>query len=148
MKEDEIQVFIRGTISYFEEVTGIKAELDIPYTKGPEQVLLDYSGHIGISGSRKGGLYITCSRPMLEEITRKILLTDEVDDQSVFDMIGEIANTIAGNARTSFGSEFNISVPTIFKGKPNNFRIVLRTPVVVLPINWKGHQAYLVVGID
>ena len=70
------------------------------------------------------------------------------DDQSVFDMIGEIANTIAGNARTSFGAEFNISVPTIFKGKPNNFRIILRTPVVVLPVNWKGHQAFLVVGID
>lgn len=148
MKEDEIQVFIRGTISYFEEVTGVKAELDIPYTKGPEQLLLDYSGHIGISGNRKGGLYITCPRAMLEEITRKILLTEEVDEQSVFDMIGEIANTIAGNARISFGSQFNISVPTIFKGKPGNFRIVLRTPVVVLPINWKGYQAYLVVGID
>lgn len=148
MKEEEIQVFIKGTISYFDEVTGIKAELDIPYTKGNEQVLLDYSGHIGITGSRKGGLYITCSHAMLEEITRKILLTDAVDDQSVFDMIGEIANTIAGNARTSFGAEFNISVPTIFKGKPENFRIILRTPVVVLPINWKGHQAYLVVGID
>lgn len=148
MKEEEIQVFIRGTISYFEEVTGIKAELDIPYTKGPEQLLLDYSGHIGISGARKGGLYITCPRGMLEEITKKVLLADEVDEQSVFDMIGEIANTIAGNARTSFGSEFNISVPTIFKGKPNNFRIVLRTPVVVLPVNWKGYQAYLVVGID
>ncbi|MBX3720370.1 MAG: chemotaxis protein CheX [Turneriella sp.] len=148
MKEEEIQVFIRGTISYFEEVTGIKAELDIPYTKGTEQIILDYSGHIGISGSRKGGLYITCTRGMLEEITRKILLTEEVDDQSVFDMIGEIANTIAGNARTSFGAEFNISVPTIFKGKPENFRIILRTPVVVLPINWKGYQAFLVVGID
>ncbi|MBN8221077.1 MAG: chemotaxis protein CheX [Spirochaetes bacterium] len=148
MKEEEIQVFIRGTISYFEEVTGIKAELDIPYTKGTEQIILDYSGHIGISGSRKGGLYITCTRGMLEEITRKILLTEEVDDQSVFDMIGEIANTIAGNARTSFGAEFNISVPTIFKGKPDNFRIILRTPVVVLPINWKGYQAFLVVGID
>lgn len=148
MKEDEIQVFIRGTVSYFEEVTGVKAELDIPYTKGPEQLLLDYSGHIGISGNRKGGLYITCPRAMLEEITRKILLTEEVDEQSVFDMIGEIANTIAGNARISFGSQFNISVPTIFKGKPGNFRIVLRTPVVVLPINWKGYQAYLVVGID
>ena len=148
MKEEEIQVVLRGTRSYFEEVTGVKAELDIPYTKGAEQVLLDYSGHIGISGSRKGGLYITCTRPMLEEITRKILLTDDVDDQTVFDMIGEISNTIAGNARPSFGSEFNISVPTIFKGKPSNFRIVLRTPVVVLPINWKGHQAFLVVGID
>ena len=148
MKEEEIQVFIRGTISYFEEVTGSKAELDIPYTKGAEQIVLDYTGHIGISGSRKGSLYITCSRGMLEEVTRKILLTDEVDDQSVFDMIGEIANTIAGNARTSFGAQFNISVPTIFKGKPDNFRIILRTPVVVLPINWKGHQAFLVVGID
>jgi len=148
VKEEEIQVFIRGTISYFEKVTEIKAELGIPYTKGNEQIILDYSGHIGISGSRKGGLYITCPKAMLEEVTKKILLTDEVDDQSVFDMIGEIANTIAGNARTSFGSEFNISVPTIFKGKPNNFRIVLRTPVVILPINWHGHQAYLVVGID
>lgn len=148
MREDEIQVFIRGTINYFEEVTGVKAELDIPYTKGPEQVLLDYSGHIGISGNRKGGLYITCPRGMLEEITRKVLLSDEVDEQSIFDMIGEIANTIAGNARTSFGANFNISVPTIFKGKPDHFRIVLRTPVVVLPINWKGHQAFLVVGID
>lgn len=148
MKQEEIQVFISGTISYFEEVTGVKAELDVPYTKGSEQIVLDYSGHIGISGSRRGGLYITCPRAMLEEITRKILLSDEIDDQSVFDMIGEIANTIAGNARTSFGAEFNISVPTIFKGKPDNFRIILRTPVVVLPINWKGYQAYLVVGID
>ena len=148
MKQEEIQVFITGTINYFDEVTGVKAELDIPYTKGSEQIVLDYTGHIGISGSRKGGLYITCTRGMLEEITRKILLTEEVDDQSVFDMIGEIANTIAGNARTSFGAEFNISVPTIFKGKPDNFRIILRTPVVVLPINWKGYQAFLVVGID
>lgn len=148
MKEEEIQVFIRGTINYFEKVTDIKAELGIPYTKGTDQIILDYSGHIGISGNRKGGLYITCPRAMLEDVTKKILLTDDVDDQSVFDMIGEIANTIAGNARTSFGSEFNISVPTIFKGKPDNFRIVLRTPVVVLPIDWKGHHAFLVVGID
>jgi chemotaxis protein CheX len=148
MKQEEIQVFITGTISYFAEVTGEKAELGIPYTKGPEHLLLDYTGHIGISGNRRGGLYITCPREMLADITRKILLTDEVDDQSIFDMIGEIANTIGGNARTSFGSDFNISVPTIFKGKPSNFRIVLRTPVVVLPINWKGYQAYLVVGID
>lgn len=148
MKQEDLQVFINEVTAYFHEVTGVDAQIDVPYNKGNESILLDYTGHIGISGERKGGLYITCSKDMLKDLTSIIMEGEEVDDDTLIDMIGEIANTIAGNVRTTFGKNFMISVPSIFSGQPEDFRIILKTPVLVIPINWKNHKSYLVIGID
>ena len=35
------------------------------------------------------------------------------------DLVGEVANTIAGNARSEFGEEFEISVPIVLRGAPD-----------------------------
>ena len=148
MKQEDLQVFVNEVIAYFKEVTGEPAKLEVPYQKGSESILLDYTGHIGISGDRKGGLYITCSESMLRDLTSIIMEGVEVETETLIDMIGEIANTIAGNVRTTFGKNFMISVPSIFTGRPDDFRIILKTPVIVLPISWKSHEAYLVLGID
>ena len=148
MKQEDLQVFVNEVIAYFKEVTGEPAKLEVPYQKGSESILLDYTGHIGISGDRKGGLYITCSESMLRDLTSIIMEGEEVETETLIDMIGEIANTIAGNVRTTFGKNFMISVPSIFTGRPDDFRIILKTPVIVLPISWKSHEAYLVLGID
>ncbi len=148
MNPDDLQVFIKEVTTYFNEVTGEAAQLDVPYNKGEETLLLDYTGFIGISGSRKGGLYITCTHDMLKELTSIIMQGEEVDDETILDMIGEIANTISGNARTTFGKNFMISVPSIFQGQPEDFRIVLKSPVIAIPINWKSHKSFLVLGLE
>lgn len=148
MNPDDLQVFIKEITAYFKEVTGVDAQIDVPYNKGSENLLLDFTGFIGISGERKGGLYITCSHEMLKDLTSIILQGEEADEETILDMIGEIANTIAGNVRTTFGKNFMISVPSIFQGQPEDFRIVLKTPVIVIPINWKNYKAYLVLGLE
>lgn len=42
----------------------------------------------------------------------------EADDALIQDVIGEVANTISGNARRAFGPGFMISVPLIVEGQP------------------------------
>ena len=148
MEQEDLQVFINEVIAYFYQVTGVDAQVDAPYKKGSKIILLDYTGHIGISGERRGSLYITCSKDMLKDLTSIIMEGEDVEDDTLIDMIGEIANTIAGNVRITFGKNFTISVPSIFSGQPQDFRIILKTPVLVIPINWKKHTSFVVIGID
>jgi len=148
MTEQEVSVFTGIIENYFEEFTGKKAVVDKPYIKEEEKIILSCTGLIGISGKRKGTIYITAHREMLVDIAKVFLKTDELDDEIVLDMIGELANTIAGNAKQHFGSDFLISIPSIIDGAPNDIRIKLELPVYVIPFFWKGQKAFVVVGIE
>ena len=59
MNETDLHFFIDSTVNYFEEVTNEKASSGIPYIKDDEPVVLEYTGIIGISGKRKGSIYVT-----------------------------------------------------------------------------------------
>jgi len=77
-----------------------------------------------------------------------ILGTKSIAEEDNLDLVGEIANTISGYARLSFGSDFNISIPTVIGGIPDSLNLILKVPIYVIPINWREHKAYLVVGIE
>ena len=96
MNESDLHFFIDSTINYFDEVTGEQAVTGIPYLKGKEPIVLDYSGIIGISGKRKGCVYITTTREMLESLAKIILGQENASNETVKDLTGEIANTISG----------------------------------------------------
>lgn len=148
MKEEELKTFIDVVVSYFEQTTGEAAEMGVPYIKNHEAVVLDYTGIIGISGARKGGIYLTASKPMLSDIAEKLLGTKADDDDTISDMAGELCNTIAGNVRSTFGSSFLISVPMVLQGSPHDIMMKMHQPVFIIPIQWKTHQSYLVVGLE
>ena len=120
MKETELKFFIDVVTTYFSQVTGEPAAMGIPYVKQSEPVVLDYTGVIGISGPRKGGIYFTTGSKLLTELTKVILEVDEADEETLLDMVGELTNTIAGNARKSFGADFLISVPVLVRGRPQD----------------------------
>ena len=147
MDEKDIQVFINCVTSYFSQISGVEAITGIPYRKGDESVLLNFTGIIGVSGERKGCVYITCTQEMLTEIIGLLLEDDSPSEVAIKDLAGEMANTIAGNAREVFGTGFMISVPIILNGKPRDVEIPLEVPTYVIPITWKTHQSFLVVGI-
>lgn len=148
MTERELKFFIEVVTSYFGQVTGEPATMGIPYVKKSEPVVLDYTGLIGISGPRKGGIYFTAGRGLLAGLTRVILEMDDADDETLLDMVGELTNTIAGNVRKSFGADFLISVPMLIKGKPEDILMRLKPPVFVIPLHWQREKAYLVVGLE
>jgi len=148
MKESELKVFVEGTMSYFEQVCGSQPEIGVPYPKNAEFVLSDYTGAIGISGARKGCIYITADRGMLQSLVSQVDPSTAPGEDAVLDMVGEVANNIAGNAQSAFGAGFMISVPLIITGKPTGLELPLRIPVFIIPFSWQGGKASLVVGIE
>ena len=148
MNETDLHFFIDSTVNYFEEVTSESAVTGIPYLKGKEPVVLDYSGIIGISGKRKGCVYITTTRDMLEELANIILGNQEAAVETVKDLTGEIANTISGNVREAYGSSFMISVPVVVEGRAKDIRLPEHVQAFVIPITWKDFKSFLVVCLE
>jgi len=59
--------------------------------------------------------------------------------------VGEVANTISGNARRDFGRNFIISTPTICDRTNAATAAATTGRSFVIPINWRSHSAKLVV---
>ncbi|MDO4432991.1 MAG: chemotaxis protein CheX [Alysiella sp.] len=146
MKEDKLQVFLEGVQKYFGQImdpeelvvgTPYLVENTIPSAR-------DFTGVIAISGKSKGIVYFTAPKELLE---RLLILMGERDTGETFmiDLVGEVANTIAGNARSEFGEEFEISVPIVLRGAPDEILLPRKDRSFVIPINWKNRNAAIVV---
>jgi chemotaxis protein CheX len=72
----------------------------------------------------------------------------ELTEENMADLVGEVANTISGNARRDFGKDFMISVPQVVTGDPERVSIPDNTRSFVIPINWRSHAAQLVVCLE
>lgn len=148
MTEQEIWVFIKVVTDYFQSATGIGAQIGLPYVKDDATGTLDFTAIIGISGSRKGGIYFTGNRTMLAKVADIILGEDDHDNETIFDLVGEMTNVIAGNLRETFGSEFQISVPIVLKGPLEDICVQLTPPLIIIPINWNSFQSHLGIGLE
>jgi chemotaxis protein CheX len=63
----------------------------------------------------------------------------------------EIANTIAGNARKTFGSGLNISVPVKFQGalgEERRTRTRVRARPFLITLKWAHHNALVCVDLE
>lgn len=148
MNETDLHFFIDSTLNYFEEVTNEKANAGIPYIKDESPVVLEFTGIIGISGKRKGSIYITTSEDMLMGIASIILGVDNVRKEDVKDLVGEIANTISGNVRQAYGSDFMISVPVVVEGQAKDIKMPDNIQSFVVPLTWHDCKAFLVVCLE
>lgn len=145
MKEKRIQVFIDGVNRYFNDVNRFEVEVGTPYlveNKNPKAH--DYTGIIGISGGRyKGCVYFSSPRALLSNLL--LSMREDASEENILDIIGEIANTISGNARTEYGEDFMISVPIVIKGMPDDIYLPPSARSYVIPIKYKKYAAAIVV---
>ncbi|HQU70813.1 MAG TPA: chemotaxis protein CheX [Calditrichia bacterium] len=147
MTETDLHFFIDSTMSYFEETTGEAAQPGIPFLKGRDPLVRDFSGIIGISGQRKGCIYITASRALLNQLAQCILNRPTISREEMKDLAGEIANTIAGNVREAYGSTFMISVPVVVEGRAKDIVVPQEPPAFVIPFTWRDCEASLVLSL-
>lgn len=150
IKDSDITALIQSTSNYFETLAAARPEFGIPYnldTTSQKHPLLDYSGHIGLTGTHKGGLVITCERKLIESLVIAVLGGPLTNDEDVIPMIAEMANTIAGNLGTHYGEGFDISVPTVVIGGPDAFKFLLAEPTIVIPFSWQGSAGNLIIGL-
>lgn len=147
LQEAEIRTFIDGATNYFETSGHQAASVGSPYlvTDGNPGAY-EYTGIIGISGSRKGIVYFSAPRGMLTVLLMRMQETD-TSDENIKDLVGEVANTISGNARKDFGRNFIISVPTVVAHDLQKVTAPFSRSYVI-PINWRTHSAKLVVCLE
>ncbi len=146
--EQEVQVFIDGIKHYFETVSDSKAIVGTPYLMSNDGApSSDFLGIIDVSGARVGKVYVCATRIMLRHLLMS-LGERNVTSELVLDVVGEVANTISGNVRESFGTQFIISVPTIEEG--NN--AMMTNPDIEkafsVPFRWKTYTGHLVVCLN
>lgn len=148
LTEAEIRTFVEGATQYFEVSARQPAAVGSPYlvTDGPPTVH-DYTGVIGISGRRKGAVCFTAPRSMLMVLLMRMNETD-TSEANMRDLIGEVANTISGNARRDFGRDFVISVPSVLASEGGRFEPPTHARPFVIPINWRSHSAKLIVCLE
>ena len=62
----------------------------------------------------KGSVFFSASTILLTNLISQIgIITTQ--EEKLMDLVGEVSNTIAGNARREFGDQFLLSVPIVFK---------------------------------
>ena len=146
-EEHDLQAFIDGTAHYFDHITGQEAVVGAPYLRTTENPSLEYTGMIGVSGSRKGFVYFTSSREMLENILDAMGETDFCDE-NIADITGEIANTISGNVRRSYGKNFMISVPVVLAGGNHQVTFPGGNATYIIPVSWKQFEPRLMICLE
>ena len=148
MDDQDIQVFITGVRRYFESLkpdSGVVIEP--PFIKDQERPLLEYTGIIEISGKAHGAVCFTANGLMLKNILA-FLNGSPGSKEILCDLVGEIANTLSGNAREEFGRDFLISVPVVATANDSTFPFPEDGRNYVIPIIWQSEKAYLLVCLS
>ncbi len=147
--ESTCNLFIDAVSNYFTHLTEIDSSTHVPYLKETKGLVLkDYTGMIGISGSKTGFVYISANREMFEDLIYIFIGIENPTNADVLDMAGEISNVVAGNVRANLGTNFMISVPVVFEGMPNELDINDEVSLYVIPIQWKKHEAFVVIALN
>ena len=148
MKEQKLQIFVSIITNYFKQFGDEELIVDTPYLLENQQPKVhDYTGVIGISGVQKGVVYFSATSKLLDSILDSMGETDKSEDNLV-DLVGEVANTIAGNARNEFGPEFHISVPFVCKGSPQSIILPKNGRSFIIPVSWRAQIGEIVVCLQ
>jgi chemotaxis protein CheX len=146
--EQEIDVFVDAVNRFFAKITGEKAEIHSSFLAEGEihPPIYDFTGLISLSGQYRGCIYFSAPKVML---TRLLLAMHESrqTDEHLLDTVGEIANTLAGNARKHFGEVMGISVPETFQGHSERLRTAVRKRPYIIMIKWKQYEAAVIVDV-
>lgn len=147
LDQDDLCVFIDAISEYFRQITSEDASVRPSYLlDSEEQVGQEYTGRINITGQYRGSVYFAAPSALL----RHLLLAQGErwhSEENMLDLVGEVANTLAGNARRYFGERFMISVPQTLRGTPDRADPFASPRPFVIPLNWKQYNALLVVDV-
>jgi chemotaxis protein CheX len=92
-------------------------------------------------------VYFSAPRRLVREMLLQMHEPDTCE-QNLLDAVGEVANTISGNARRHFGSGLDISVPLTIKGTTGQIKAAVRARPFAILLTWQKHEAVVVVDVE
>jgi chemotaxis protein CheX len=148
LNEEEIKVFIDAIDHYFMQLSNERATIERAYLGGDlvQLPLFDFTGLIEISGGFRGTIYVSAPRAMMRQLLTAMHEPNQTDEQ-LADTVGELANTLAGNARQYFGESMEISVPSTFMSPSGSRELRRKRPYVII-VHWRGLESSLIIDLE
>ncbi len=134
MNVDYINPFVTSTISVFETMLGCKIQRSGLRTKDRREAEHEISGIIGLSGRVVGTVVVSLSAETAIGAAEAMLgeRPSEIDDD-VLDVVGELANMVAGGAKTQLEQyELNISLPNVITGVGHIINFPSKVPLICI----------------
>ncbi len=146
LSEKELKVFVDSLQRYFTKTVHQEPQIISAFLGTNDFEGYEYNGKVAFSGSYLGQVIVSMPGALL----RNLLVTineQDLSENNLLDTVGEIANTLAGNARKKLGDELLISVPETSKGK-NVVKAHFRVHPYVIILKWQRLPAVVCVDID
>ena len=140
-----INPFVLALVNAMETMMGVSPERGTPYLKREGNTQGDVSAIIGFAGPSVTGS-VTLSLPTPVALKFYCLMVGERVFRitgDVQDVVGELANIVAGGAKAELSKEnitFNISIPTVVVGHGHSIGHRGDIPVMVIPFEVGKHR--------
>lgn len=143
----DLAVFVKLVTRCFATVSGTEPVFgDSTIELGPLK-LFKYSGFISVQGPLNGWICLSLPTAIADGLLE--MLSEPCRDEVYrLDIAGEVAQTVAANARERFGEHLLIR-PALVTGNASIERSLVQPPMTLrLPFVWRDHNAQLLVGLN
>lgn len=146
LNEADLRLFVDSIKNYLRVTTRQEPHITSAFLGTGDIQGFEFNGIVTFSGDYNGQVIVSMPPRLLREL---LLLQHETDmsDGNLLDAVGEIANTLAGNARKTLGNGLDISVPVKIQGATGVKSRVRKHPFVIT-LRWNHHEAMVCVDIE
>ncbi len=146
LNEDDLKMFVHSIKRYLQVTTRQEPQITSAFLGTSDVEGFEFNGIVTFSGSYNGHVVVSMPPRLVREI---LLLQHETDlsDGNLLDAVGEIANTLAGNARKVMGPDLQISVPIKLQGA-HGMKARVRKHPYVITLRWNHHLAMVCVDME
>lgn len=148
MKEEFIDSIQESIINVLVTMADMQPQSGKPSVKTRRNVQGDVTGIIDLVSKQKtGSLAISFTKPVALEIAKRMLRmeTDHIDEM-VRDLVGEIANMMAGGAKAKLqeqGYDFELTFPSVIVDDERNIIHNKETSTVILPFQTDSGEFFV-----
>lgn len=146
LNEEELKLFVNSVCRYFSVTTTQEPQITSAFLGISDVEGHEFNGLVSFTGTYNGHVMVSMPGKLLRELLLLQHITD-LSDANLLDAVGEIANTLAGNARNSLGSGLEISVPVKLQGAAGIKARVRQHPYVIT-LRWNHQPALVVVDME
>jgi chemotaxis protein CheX len=147
LNASDLAVFVELVSNCFTTVSGTAPEFGDSTIELGLPSLFQYSGFIVVQGPLNGWICLSLPAAVADELL-DALREPMHDEEYRLDLAGEVAQTVAANARLQFGETLQV-FPAVVTGD-STLALTLSQPNLILrlPFAWRNHDAQLLVSLN
>jgi len=139
--------FVKSLVEVLATMAATTVTVGKPIRKTDLSATYDVSGIIGFSGDFVGSMVLSFQEKTALAIVAAFAGQEcAVNSPEFSDAIGELANMVAGSAKTAFGGT-NISIPTVVVGAGHTVSRMQDIPCILIPCTVPGGEFAVEVNV-